>query len=79
MPRFPEPADERDWQPATSRPGEMFTVEGRIRATGVMARNLKNDDPRLRRYQWSMVKTGLSVLGLGILAVVVVSVVANLL
>jgi hypothetical protein len=77
--RFPEPNDELDWQPATSRPGELFTVEGRIRATGAAARNLANADPRLRRFQWSMVKTGLAVLGIGLAAIVLVAVVANLL
>jgi hypothetical protein len=76
--RFPEPNDELDWQPATSRPGELFTVEGRIRATGAAARNLANADPRLRRFQWSMVKTGLAVLGIGLAAIVLVAVVANL-
>ena len=74
---FPEPNDELDWQPATSRPGELFTVEGRIRATGAAARNLANDDPRLRRFQWSMVKTGLAVLGFGLAAIVLVAVIAS--
>lgn len=77
--RFPEPNDELDWQPATSRPGELFTVEGRIRATGAAARNLANADPRLRRFQWSMVKTGLAVLGIGLAAIVLVAVVASFL
>lgn len=75
--RFPEPNDELDWQPATSRPGELFTVEGRIRATGAAARNLANDDPRLRRFQWSMVKTGLAILGFGLAAIVLVAVIAS--
>ena len=79
MSRFPEPNDELDWQPATSRPGELFTVEGRIRATGAAARNLANDDPRLRRFQWSMVKTGLAVLGFGLAAIVLVAVIASFL
>lgn len=77
--RFPEPNDELDWQPATSLPGEIYTVEGRIRATGVMARNLANDDPRLRRFQRSMVKTGLAVLGIGLAAIVLVAVIASIL
>ena len=77
MSRFPEPNDELDWQPATSRPGELFTVEGRIRATGAAARNLANDDPRLRRFQWSMVKTGLAVLGFGLAAIILVAVIAS--
>ncbi len=76
---FPEPNDELDWQPATSRPGELFTVEGRIRAVGAAACNLANDDPRLRRFQWSMVKTGLAVLGIGLAAIVLVAVIASLL
>lgn len=75
--RFPEPNDELDWQPATSRPGELFTVEGRIRATGAAARNLANDDPRLRRFQWSMVKTGLAVLGFGLATIVLVAFIAS--
>jgi hypothetical protein len=75
--RFPEPKDD-DWQPAVSAPGEMYTPEGRIRATGIMARNLKNDDPRLRSYQKSMLKTGAAVLGIGLLAMVIVAVIASL-
>ena len=26
--------DQDDWQPATSRPGELYTVEGQSRAAG---------------------------------------------
>jgi hypothetical protein len=64
----PLPGDDADWQPGTSRPGELFTVEGRIRATGAFARGLRNRDPRLRDYRRSMIRIGMTIIGIGILA-----------
>jgi len=54
-----------DWQPATSEPGELFTIEGRIRAAGVFARGLKTRDARLAPYRRSMVRIAAVVLGIG--------------
>lgn len=59
MSRFPEPSDENDWSPATSRPGEIFTVEGEIRSYGALARGLKYRDPRGRAYRRSMQRAAL--------------------
>ena len=46
-----EPAD---WQPATSRPGEVFTPEGQIAGVGAFARGLKNRRRRSSRSRRSM-------------------------
>ena len=56
---------ETDWQPATSEPGELFTVEGRIRAAGAFARGLQNRDPRLVAYRRSMRRVAAAVVALG--------------
>lgn len=66
-----EPPDESDWSPATSRPGEIYTVEGRIRATGTFARNFVNRDPRGKAYRRSMAL--MSLVFLAIAAVVVLA------
>lgn len=79
MSRFPEPSDPNDWQPATSRPGELFTIEGRIRATGAFARGARNKDPRLRDYRRSMWRAALYITGLAIAAGIVVGVLASVL
>ena len=50
-----EPSDDPDWQPATSRPGAVFTVEGRIAGMGAFARGLKNLGRRSSRDRRSMV------------------------
>lgn len=65
---------EWDWQAATGAPGEIHTFEGRMRATGQAASNLRNADPRLRRHQWRMARTGLVFVGvaLALLAAVIV-------
>jgi hypothetical protein len=78
MSRFPEPSDENDWSPTTSRPGEMFTVEGRIRATGVLAWGLKHRDPRGRAYRRSMYRVGLWCLASMAVVVVVAALVSAL-
>ena len=50
-----EPANELpDWQPATSRPGEVFTPEGQIAGMRVFARGLKNRRRRSFRSRRSM-------------------------
>ena len=62
------------WQPATSHPGELYTVEGQIRSVGAFAQGLTNDDPRLAPYRRSMWRTGLTFVGLGIVLAVVAGV-----
>ena len=76
MSRFPEPSDENDWSPATSRPGEIFTVEGQIRATGTLARGLKNRDPRGRAYRRSMQRVALWCVASAVGVVVIVGLVS---
>jgi hypothetical protein len=50
-----EPSNELpNWEPATSRPGEVFTVEGQIAGIGAFGRGLKNRDRRSSRYRRSM-------------------------
>lgn len=34
-----QPGDDWDWTPASGAPGELFTPEGQIKATGVFWRN----------------------------------------
>jgi hypothetical protein len=71
----PETTDPDDWQPATSRPGEMFTVEGRIRGAGVFARGVKNRDPRLNAYRRSMRRTALVFVGIaGVVVVIAIAI-----
>jgi hypothetical protein len=55
-----------EWQAATSRPGEMLTPEGQVRAAGAFARGAINDDPRLKPYRRSMWGTGLAIAGIGV-------------
>jgi hypothetical protein len=54
----------------------MFTIEGRIRATGVLARGLKHRDPRGRAYRRSMYRVGLWCLA-SMVAVVVAAALAG--
>jgi hypothetical protein len=77
--RFPEPSDPNDWQPATSRPGELFTVEGRIRAGAAFARGARNKDPRLKDYRRSMQRASLVFVGIAIGAGVLVAIIAAVL
>jgi hypothetical protein len=53
------------WQPATSGPGELFTIEGRIRAASAFARGLQNHDPRLKAYRRSMIRVAAVVIAIG--------------
>ena len=78
MSRYPEPTDPEDWQPATSRPGELFTVEGKIRAAGVFSRGVKNRDPRLKAYRRSMRRTALVFVGIAVLVVTIAIAIAAL-
>jgi roadblock/LC7 domain-containing protein len=55
-----------DWQPATSEPGELFTIEGRIRAAGAFARGLHSRDRRLDAYRRSMRRVGAVVVAFGV-------------
>ena len=66
-----QPTD--NWTPATSEPGELYTVEGRIRSVGAFARGLTNPDPRGKGYRRDMQRTGLWVAAgaIGVMAVVV--------
>lgn len=64
--------EDSNWSPATSRPGEIYTVEGRVRSVGVLARGLRRSSPRGRRYRRAMVFTGIRVaLTLGLVLVLV--------
>jgi tmRNA-binding protein len=57
----------------------MYTPEGQIKAFGALARGLKNDDPRHRRYRRQMQRTGLIIAGSVIALVALVAVIADLL
>jgi hypothetical protein len=50
-----------NWQPATSKPGELYTVEGRIRSAGTFWRNLRRGGRRTAE-QNSMIRIGLWVM-----------------
>jgi hypothetical protein len=71
--------DDDEWQPATSRPGEIYTVEGRIRQVGHLARSWKRKEPRLRGYRREMRRTGLAIVGLGVALAVIVLVLSAVL
>ena len=64
-----QPTD--NWTPATSEPGELYTIEGRIRSVGAFVRGLSNPNPRGERYRREMQRTGLWVAA-GVVAVVAV-------
>jgi len=52
----------------------MYTPEGQIKAWGALARGLKNNDARHRRYRRQMQRTGLIIAGtaIGLLALILV-------
>jgi hypothetical protein len=54
-----EPHRRHDWNPATSRPGEIYTVEGRIAGAGAFARGLANADARARAHRRAAVRFAL--------------------
>ena len=64
------------WQPATSSPGELYTPEGSIRATGNFWRNLKRG--RRTREQRAMVRTGGWIVLIGIPVIVLIAIVSSL-
>ncbi len=79
MSHVPERPGESDWQPATSQPGENYTIEGQIRLYGAFTRGMKNRDPRLKEYRSSMWRTALAVVGAGIVLIAVIALVQALL
>jgi hypothetical protein len=66
-----EPHHRPDWNPATSEPGEIYTVEGRIASTGAFARGFTNNDPRARAYRRSAMLFALGWLAAGAIVVFV--------
>jgi hypothetical protein len=69
----PDSPDPDDWQPATSRPGELYTPEGQIRSTRNFASGLFSKDPRRKALRRSMQRTSLLIVavGVGVVAIVV--------
>ena len=61
-----------DWQPATSKPGELYTFEGEMRSIGFFAGRLRTDDPRLRAYRRTMARQGWWFLGAAVAVPVVI-------
>ena len=60
------------WQPATSRPGELYTPEGQIRSTRNFVEGLVSKDPRQKAYRRPMQRAALLVVSIAISFVVVV-------
>jgi hypothetical protein len=73
----PEPF-EHEWQPATSRPGELYTVEGEARARWSFLSGLRYPNPRSAAYRRQMLRTGALVIGIGLLVIAAVIVVVAL-
>ena len=63
-----------DWQPATSRPGELYTPEGQIRSTRNFVSGLVSKDPRRKALRRSMQRTAMLIVafGVGLVAVILV-------
>jgi hypothetical protein len=72
MSNRPSRRAEDSWQPATSRPGELYTVEGQIRSWGAFARGLRNRDPRLRKYRATMMRGFFLAVGIAVCLIVAV-------
>lgn len=51
-----EPHHRHDWNPATSRPGEIYTIEGRIASAGAFAKGLANRDARAKAYRRAAIR-----------------------
>ncbi len=66
------------WQPATSRPGELYTYEGQIRSVGYFFRALRNKDPRQRAYRRAMQRVAALIIAITAGFVIVVIVVQAL-
>jgi len=54
-----------DWNPVTSRPGEIHIVEGRLGSAGALGRGSMHDDSRVRAYRRSAMVTALGWLAAG--------------
>jgi hypothetical protein len=65
-----------DWQPATSRPGELYTYEGQIRSVGSFFRGLHNKDPRQKAYRRPMQRVALLCVAIAV-AVVAIAILAQ--
>jgi hypothetical protein len=63
--------DSDDWQPATARPGELYTYEGQIRSVGSFFKGLRRKDPRLKSYRRPMQRTALLVVALAVAVVAI--------
>jgi hypothetical protein len=70
----PDAQETTAWQPTTSRPGEIFTVEGQIASTGAFARGLKNWAERGRSSRSSS-KRPVVIVALGVVVVVLAAIV----
>jgi hypothetical protein len=70
--------DPDEWQPATARPGELYTVEGQSRASWALLSGLRRRDVRSKAYRRDMIRLGLLVLGLVVLAIAGVAIVVSL-
>ena len=68
-----------DWQPATSRPGELYTIEGQSRARWAFLKGLRNRDPARNRYRSSMYHVGLVMIGIGLAAALLAGIVVAIL
>ncbi len=71
--------DQDDWQPATSRPGELYTVEGQSRARWAFLQGLRNRGHGRNRYRSSMYRVGLAMIGIGLAAALLVGIVVAIL
>ena len=71
--------DDGRWSAATAQPGELFTIEGRIRQIGELARTAKHLDPRSAHYRRSMRRTGLAFVAAGLALIAVWATVTSLL
>jgi hypothetical protein len=60
------------WQPATSRPGELYTPEGQIRSTRNFVEGLMSKDPRRKAYRRPMQRAALLVIAFAVVFVAVV-------
>jgi hypothetical protein len=64
------PSDD-GWQPATSRPGELYTYEGQIRSFGHFFRALRRKGPENDHYVRPMVRMGLFFVAIALVVVAV--------
>ena len=65
----PDAQHATEWQPATSRPGEIYTVEGQIAATGAFARGLKGRYRHASKSHRSTLRRGVVIVSLGAIVV----------